>query len=260
MVSEFYRQKAIQRLLEIEQAKQVKILLAVESGSRAWGFASTDSDYDVRFIYRHDLPWYLDILQRRDVIEYPIVDEMDYSGRDLRKTLYLLNKSNPVLYEWFQSPIRYMANEKFLKAMQEPLKKYFSPKATMYHYLRMAENNYREYLRREMVKTKEYFYVLRPLFACHWIERENSPPPMEFQTVMDSEDLSPEVKNHIESLLIKKIRGVKFSEEPRLDALNDYIEGKIGYFKTIVQDYNPGEKPLPDYLNRFFSQFLQESY
>ena len=99
------------RLLEIEKEQNVKILYAVESGSRAWGFESVDSDYDVRFIYAHSKNWYLNILPKRDVIEYPIEDELDYSGWDLRKTMFLINKSNPVFFEWLRSPIVYIKDD-----------------------------------------------------------------------------------------------------------------------------------------------------
>ena len=103
-----------ERLLEIEKEKQVKILYAVESGSRAWGFESLDSDYDIRFIYAHNKNWYLNILPKKDVIEYPIVNDFDYSGWDLRKTMFLVNKSNPVLFEWLKSPIVYYKDNYFL--------------------------------------------------------------------------------------------------------------------------------------------------
>ena len=141
-------------------------------------------------------------------------------------------------------------------AMAEPLLRYFSPIATMYHYLRMAENNYREYLKKEIVKTKKYFYVLRPLFACHWIENYSAAPPMEFQKVMEAANLRTEVFQHISSLLERKIAGQEFSEEPRLDRLNEYIETQIEHFQTVVQGYNPREKPEPDYLNEFFANYL----
>ena len=98
------------KLLDIEKEHDVKILYAVESGSRAWGFESSDSDYDVRFVYAHRKNWYLNILPKKDVIEYPITDEFDYSGWDLRKTMFLINKSNPVFFEWLKSPIVYFKN------------------------------------------------------------------------------------------------------------------------------------------------------
>ena len=161
------------RLLEIESEHSVRILYAIESGSRAWGFESADSDYDVRFIYIHERNWYLNILPKRDVIEYPIVDDFDYSGWDMRKTLFLLNKSNPVLFEWLKSPIVYRKDDFFCDVMGELTKTYFSAISSIYHYLHMASRNYREYLQSDEVKIKKYFYVLRPILACLWIENNN---------------------------------------------------------------------------------------
>ena len=132
------------KLAEIEKEHNVEILYAIESGSRAWGFESLDSDYDVRFIYKNEVNWYLTVLPRRDVIEIPIEDLMDYSGWDLRKSFFLMNKSNPVLFEWLKSPIVYKKNEKFYEIITEIAKEYFSPIATIYHYLHMASRNYKE--------------------------------------------------------------------------------------------------------------------
>lgn len=114
----------------------------MESGSRAWGFESSDSGYDVRFIYRHPLWWYVKVLPERDVIELPINEIDDYSGWDIRKTLFLLHKSNPVLYEWLRSPIVYKKDAARFNLLLEASKKYFSPISTSYHYLHMAKNNY----------------------------------------------------------------------------------------------------------------------
>ena len=101
------RKKIKEQLRRIEDAENIKILLAVESGSRAWGFASPDSDYDVRFVYIRSLEDYLRLDAIRDVIELPIDDVLDINGWDLQKTLRLLHKSNPTLFEWFSSPIVY---------------------------------------------------------------------------------------------------------------------------------------------------------
>ena len=144
----------INRLHEIEIEHKIDILYAVESGSRAWGFESTDSDYDVRFIYRHKESWYLQVLPKKDVIEYPIIDEFDYSGWDLKKTLFLLSKSNPVLFEWLRSPIVYIKNENFYKKLIEVSGEYFSKISSTYHYLHMAKGNYREYLKKDLVKIR----------------------------------------------------------------------------------------------------------
>ena len=164
------RQRIIEELRGIEKKKNVRILLAVESGSRAWGFASPDSDYDVRFIYVRPQNEYLRLDPLRDVIELPIDDLLDVNGWDLYKTLQLLHKSNPTLFEWFLSPIVYLETE-FADRFRGIMNTYFSSKRGSYHYLIMAERNYREYLRGDTVKVKKYFYVLRPILACESVPR-----------------------------------------------------------------------------------------
>ena len=159
------KEKIQEQLRRIEEAENIKILLAVESGSRAWGFASPDSDYDVRFIYIRRLEDYLRLDAIRDVIELPIDDVLDINGWDLQKTLRLLYKSNPTLFEWFSSPIVYQKTE-FADEFRDLMMHYFSSKKTLYHYISMAEGNYREYLKGEIVRAKKYFYVLRPVLAC----------------------------------------------------------------------------------------------
>lgn len=159
------REKIQEQLRRIEEAENIKILFAVESGSRAWGFASPDSDYDVRFIYIRRLEDYLRLNTIRDVIELPIDDALDINGWDLQKTLRLLHKSNPTLFEWFSSPIVYQETE-FSDKFRDLMMHYFSSKKTMYHYVSMAEGNYREYLKGDLIRAKKYFYVLRPVLAC----------------------------------------------------------------------------------------------
>ncbi|MBS4161445.1 nucleotidyltransferase domain-containing protein, partial [Klebsiella pneumoniae] len=100
-------QRINEELANIENMNHVKILFAVESGSRAWGFPSQDSDYDVRFIYVHQKDWYLSIDEKRDVIERPIHESLDISGWELTKALRLFRKSNPPLLEWLSSEMVY---------------------------------------------------------------------------------------------------------------------------------------------------------
>ncbi|MMZ50571.1 putative nucleotidyltransferase [compost metagenome] len=226
------RETILRELRALEQAEQVRIVYACESGSRAWGFPSQDSDYDVRFIYVRPIEWYLSIFDKRDVIERPISDLLDINGWDLKKALQLFRKSNPPLLEWLQSPISYL--EQYAVADQiraiSPLT--FSPKSCMYHYLNMARGNYRDYLQGEQVKIKKYFYVLRPLLACSWIERHNSMPPMEFVELL--EELIPahtELYQVIEHLLDRKKAGEELDVEPQLSVVNDFIEQQIAYFE-----------------------------
>ncbi|WP_342434872.1 nucleotidyltransferase domain-containing protein [Paenibacillus sp. FSL H7-0442] len=226
------RETILRELRALEQAEQVRIVYACESGSRAWGFPSQDSDYDVRFIYVRPIEWYLSIFDKRDVIERPISDLLDINGWDLKKALQLFRKSNPPLLEWLQSPISYL--EQYAVADQiraiSPLT--FSPKSCMYHYLNMARGNYRDYLQGEQVKIKKYFYVLRPLLACSWIERHNSMPPMEFVELL--EELIPahtELYQVIEHLLDHKKAGEELDVEPQLSVVNDFIQQQIAYFE-----------------------------
>jgi len=174
-------------LSTLEQANDVMILLSVESGSRAWGFPSADSDYDVRFIYLHKSDWYLsvDLEDRRDVIEQPIQELLDISGWDIRKALRLFHKSNPPLLEWLQCSIVYQERFSFAKKLRDLLPDFYSPKASYFHYLHMARGNIQEYLHGDTVWQKKYFYVLRPLLAMLWIERSLGPVPIEFNRLLD---------------------------------------------------------------------------
>ena len=152
------KKEILRKLHEIEIKENVKILFAAESGSRAWGFASPDSDYDVRFIYVRPKEEYLRLDTVKDVIEVPINEVLDINGWDLQKTLRLLYKSNPTLFEWFSSPIVYMETE-FADEFRAMMMEYFSTKRSLHHYINMAERNYREYLR-------EIWCVRRNIFMC----------------------------------------------------------------------------------------------
>jgi len=251
------RSKIEQKLTEIEKEFSVKIILAIESGSRAWGFESTDSDYDVRFIYKHDFKWYINVLPKRDVIELPIVDLDDYSGWDIRKSLFLINKSNPVFFEWLKSPIVYFKDEKNYSIILEAANKYFSPIPSVYHYLSMAGRNYREHLKQEKVKTKKYFYALRPLLACQWIKDKNESPPMEFEYLLENGIEDKKVISIVNDLLRKKKAGVELGEDKRIDLLNEFIENKILNFEEYTKLFNPADKPDSKYLDDLLYEIIK---
>lgn len=244
----------LSKLREIENKENVRILLAVESGSRAWGFASPDSDYDVRFIYVRNQEDYLRLEKVRDVIELPIDDVLDINGWDLQKTLRLLYKSNPTLFEWFSSPIVYMETEfadKFRSIMQE----YFSTKRGMYHYVSMAEGNYREFLKGDMVKAKKYFYVLRPILACRWILEKGTPPPMLFSELMAAE-LPDKLQPDVNMLLELKINSPEVKLIPRIDRINEYLDSSIKEIKSILQSMDKDKPVNWSVLNRLFQEYV----
>lgn len=222
-----------EKLNEIEQRENCRILLAVESGSRAWGFASPDSDYDVRFIYVRPKESYLKLEKVRDVIELPINDELDINGWDLDKTLKLLHSSNPTVFEWFSSPIVYKTTE-FAERFKPIMLRYFSSKSGLWHYLHMAEGNYRDYLKGDMVKAKKYFYVLRPILACRWILEKGTPPPVLFSELMESQ-LPDYLGETVRSLLNLKVNSPEVKLIPKIDVLNEYLDSSITEVREQIE-------------------------
>lgn len=254
-----YRLQINQALQTIEQEENIRILYACESGSRAWGFPSQDSDYDVRFIYLRPVEWYLSIFEKRDVIERPINNMLDLNGWDLRKALNLFRKSNPPLLEWLQSPIPYMEKYSIAEQIRAISPLTFSPRSCMHHYLHMAQGNYRQYLQGEQVKIKKYFYVLRPILACEWIERNNTIPPMEFDVLV--EELVPEdseLKMVIHKLLARKKAGDEMDYEPRINPINEFLENRLAYYEDIASSLPVSEVTQDEQLDHLFRAALQE--
>ena len=248
------REIILERLKEIEKTEDVRILMAVESGSRAWGFASPDSDYDVRFIYARPVEEYLRLNPARDVIEKPIDDILDINGWDINKMLRLLYKSNPTLFEWASSPIVYADNG--LKERIAPiLPKYFYAKKGLYHYLSMAKSNYREYLKSELVKAKKYFYVIRPLLACKWILDRNLPPPMLFSDLVDSE-LDPAHRPEIDMLLDLKMNAPELKLVPKVSSLNAYMDRCIQEIEQKLDQMPDSPQNDWDELNKLFLEII----
>jgi predicted nucleotidyltransferase len=176
--------KILENLKRIEIDYGVKIILACESGSRAWGFPSKDSDYDVRFIYVHPRDWYLPIHGKRDVIELPIDAELDINGWDIRKSLRLLRKSNSPLLEWLSSPIVYKNVEAAIFPFFELSKRAFLPESSCHHYLSMARSNILKFQNGQDVKIKTYLYAARTILCCKWIIKRMNQPPMQLQDLL----------------------------------------------------------------------------
>lgn len=171
------------KLKELAEKHSIKILYACESGSRAWGFPSTDSDYDVRFIYRHRQEEYLSISMHADTIDLPVNELLDIGGWELRKSLQLFMKSNAPLYEWLQSPIVYYQDQDFVASLLDLTGDYFSPRAAAHHYISMANNVWSAEAGSDTMRLKKYFYVLRPLLAARWIVDKHTCPPMELPSL-----------------------------------------------------------------------------
>ena len=247
------------RLDAIEREEGVRVLFACESGSRAWGFASPDSDYDVRFVYAHPRDWYLSIGDQRDVIERPLVDLYDVNGWDLRKALRLFRKSNPPMLEWLGSPIVYRERTAAAANLRRIAARSFSPRACAFHYLHMARGNYREYLRADAVPFKKYLYVLRPLLAVRWIERNPGIVPTEFHRLVDAMVDDPRLRAAIDGLLEKKRRTPELARGPRIEAIGAFIEAELARHESgFAIDAAP--PPALEELDALFRTALQEAW
>ncbi|WP_225548210.1 nucleotidyltransferase domain-containing protein [Chromobacterium violaceum] len=215
------RRRVMEELAALERRHHVRVLYACESGSRAWGFASPDSDYDVRFLYVHRPQWYLQVEPQRDVIELPLDDELDISGWELRKALQLLNRSNPTMFEWLQSPLVYRADEKAAAALRELMADFHSLGRCRWHYLSMARKNHRVHLQGETVRLKKYLYVLRPLLAVRWLDAGKGLPPMRFADLaaatVEDDGLAAEI-NHLLAIKMAAGEAQLGGRLPKLDA------------------------------------------
>ncbi|KAF1066890.1 nucleotidyltransferase domain-containing protein [Variovorax sp.] len=224
------RAQIMEELAAIEARHEVTVLFACESGSRGWGFASPDSDYDVRFIYVNRLPWYLTVTPRRDVIELPISGDLDINGWDLRKALGLMRESNPTLLEWLRSPIVYREDAQAMPRFRALSEAVFSNARGWHHYASMAKKNFREHLQAETVRYKKYLYVLRPLLAARWIRMRPGVPPMRFADLAQH-TLDPvrdaALIDEINALLEVKMRAGEAATSPRWPGIHAFIEAEL---------------------------------
>lgn len=224
------RAQIMEALRGIEAEHDVTVLFACESGSRGWGFASPDSDYDVRFIYVNRLPWYLTVTPCRDVIELPISGDLDINGWDLRKALGLMRESNPTLLEWLRSPIVYRDDAMGMPRFRALSEAVFSNARAWHHYTSMAKKNFREHLQADEVRYKKYLYVLRPLLAARWIRTQPGVPPMRFADLAQHTlDIVRDAAliDEINALLDVKMRAGEAATSPRWPGIHAFIETEL---------------------------------
>lgn len=243
-------------LAEIEKLHNVKILYACESGSRAWGFPSPDSDYDARHLYIRSLESYLKLFPERDVIEGPIDEVKDFVGWDLQKALKLLMKGNAPLIEWLHSPIVYKDN----LWLRENLIRLFNNNSNfnaLYRgYFGLAMNNFKAYLTGESVKPKKYLYVLRSILACEWIKQRNSIPPVLFRGLYE-ELLTPSapIYSELENLLKIKVEAKERTAGAHFPVVDKFIDD---FFKESKQQFFSSKEPVNvDEYDKFFLECLR---
>jgi predicted nucleotidyltransferase len=195
------------KLASVATHEHAVVLLAVESGSRAWGFPSPDSDYDCRFIYARARDNYLRLYPPRDVIEFPLDPVLDVNGWDLAKALRLLLKGNAVVIEWLTSPFVYAGSDEFRAQSLALARQAVRPAAVARHYLHLGERQRRTYFAdTRAVEIKKLFYALRPALALRWLRMHpgEAVAPMHFPTLVAQIELPASVAALVDELLARK--------------------------------------------------------
>lgn len=231
------------KLSQLEEEYGIRILLAVEAGSRAWGFSSPDSDWDIRFIYIHRPQWYLTVEPGRDTLERSFEEEkLDLAGWDLRKALSLFRQTNPSLLEWLHSPIIYRQDVRFVDALQalEPLS--FNPIKAMHHYINIMRCLYEEHIQSEGYNLRDYLYYLRSLLASIWIVTHQSTPSVRFTDLVEGTVSDPIIREAIGKLLALKRESKEHDQSAVAPELIDFTERLMQNYGERFLLFRP---PLP---------------
>lgn len=242
------RKEIMVNLKKVEKEHNVTILYAVESGSRAWGFESKDSDYDVRFIYQRKRDDYLPLGDEiRDTIQHHVSKELDIDGWDIEKALKLFYKANPAFIEWLHSPIVYLDNGMFAKACRKLANRYFQSHKVIYHHMSLVKPIYYKFVEKEQVNIKKYLYALRSIFAAKWVEEYNTVPPIELERLLVGVTIPNDLKREIQVLVSNKAGGLESDVIDKLPAVEIFICNAIAEYEVnppIKKEHNMSWEPL----------------
>ena len=225
-------------LKDIEKEMNVKIVFAVESGSRAWGMESENSDYDVRFVYARSPEEYVAIDSPSDVISRHFSKDgirmgaegcfIDIQGFDIMKFCRMLWSSNPTCIEWLRSNIIYYGEQN--KVFKNFVENQFKPISLYYHYKSMCRQNYLKYLKSgNLITYKKYLYAMRGLVNARWVAFYETLPPIDFPEVLVKINKKDEV---IDGRIIKELQKIiKLKKESKerdivknYKRIDEYIE------------------------------------
>lgn len=246
-------------LATIEATHGIRILYACESGSRAWGFPSPDSDFDVRFIYCHPPAWYLTLDEGRDTLNFPVDDELDLAGWELRKALRLLRASNAALFEWLQSPVLYHEALDFRARLAPLLPTAFNRKAGLHHYLGQLRHGVEDDLMGDETRLKRLFYALRSALAARWIRERPTLPPMEFAPLREL--LPAELQATADELLARKAVANEKTMVPHPTALVEFLQQELAAGQAARETLpvlRPGQ--VASELDVIFQALISEAF
>ena len=251
------RESILGALRAEEKARGVRILYAAESGSRAWGFASADSDWDVRAIYVHPLDWYLRIAEKpTDTFEAMRPGDIDLSAWELRKALRLFAKSNVQLLEWLGSPIVYLDRDNFGDRLRALVPRFFDPRGAAWHHLAMQRSALGDLAPDGSIRIKKLCYALRSALSVRWIVARASMPPVPFPEIFDASDLAPDVRSAVDDILSAKRNA---SERDRV-ALPPILSALFAENESIVPaaEFPKRERTGNTCLNALFQSILNQ--
>lgn len=258
-ISPLAHAEIMQNLEALQAEHGVRILFAIESGSRAWGFPSPDSDYDVRFVYARPRDWYLSIFPGRDVIELPIVGDMDINGWDIKKALGLMLKPNPVLLEWLSSPIRYMWDENVCEDLQALAHRVTFGPSCLHHYLSLGSRQWRLHVvGHDSLKVKKYFYCLRPAMVIRWLRMNpDTVPPMNFFDLRAGIDLDPDLIAVLDEMVAAKRKVKEAGLGPRVPLVDKFIESEFAWATEAVKGISKGHDDLLPEADGLFRKIVK---
>ena len=259
-ISDEMHSNILGKLRNMEADNGVRVIFAIESGSRAWGFPSPDSDYDARFVYVRPAEDYLTLTPIRDVIELPIEGDYDINGWDIKKALNLLLKPNPVLLEWLSSPIRYIWNDEECEKLREFSKQLIHGPACVHHYFNLGENLWRRHVESaDETKLKRYFYILRPAMALRWVRMHPTViPPMNFQELMTGVDLPADLTEELRALLRAKAETKELGTGPRNPYLDKFIVDEFEKARELTKTIRSEKKELRPAADKLFREIIGE--
>ncbi len=244
--------RILEHLAQIEKERNIEILFAVESGSRAWGFASPDSDYDIRFVYKHNKEWYLNLWETKDTIEFMTEDDLDGSGWDIRKALRLLAKSNASFTGWLFSPVVYRANEQFLEELKQLANENFNPIAGFHHFHAMNKG-FEETLGTDKMTLKSFFYTIRTALCANWIAKKNAIPPVYFKEMYEL--LPTDYHAKIDAVIQLKSERIEKSTDPVSEELITLVRQIIAENNSL-RDSLQHTKANQEAFNSFFFKYV----
>ena len=251
--------ESVNTILETLEADHgCRVRYAAEAGSRAWGLASPDSDYDVRFVYAYPADWYLDIRERPDTLEHFYPGDLDCAGWELRKALRLFAGCNLSLCEWIGSPIIYRAQGALPEELRALAPAYFKPRKAIHHYLGTARGIRQNHLAGDAISIKKLFYIVRPLAAAAWIARCGTMPPLPLADLLDAGLLPADVEREVREFQAAKRQAAEGESVRVSSGLLAWMETAFATLHDVTGDLPPEGQCDWAPLNKLFLRTLEE--